>query len=766
MNTTNLRSNWKVTYNGETVSASLPYDCYLTASRDFDIPCGAVNGYYHSGTAVFQRVLPLGRHDNASVKLSGVLGVAHVYLNDEYKGTVMGSQPALVSLGSLTGRNVLKIAVSSNAQLSDRYVGLGIGGEVSLVYSGNTVFELEYESIRTKTVELGDRAKISATVDVTNKSQNAERAFLEFTVYNARGKRVTKKRRIIKMRSGTKSFTAFLKLARPVPYTLTDPYKYSITVTVNIIGAQGEVVCCDKESAPLGIKHVVLNKLRGLYVNNMQTKLIGSTIGLNVGLLGGISNYAAESYRLEKIKESGYNAVRIEGVPSPATLDALDDSGLLAVVDIFSNWLTPSAPLSSVDFKAEFAAKIERSVKQLRNHPSIIMYSLGEDLPESYGRSDGYAIAEMLVNEVKLYDDKPVTCGVGELVPTVCELERLGPRVRSDDETPSALINLGRERNLFDTLTNDFVNKFDIIGYNYLHSRYITDCEKGFIIGLKSKPQKAVEVLDALNADYRIIGDFSEKAEDYHGGASEGLFNTDGEFDVIGMPKPDNFYRRVALGDKHVSFIFTRHPETGELNDVWNYTRFLGQPITVKVYTGGDVVALYSDGRIVGRKLAGKVNGRVASFSVPYYPGTLEAVSYFKGVECSRATVQSVGTPKQIKLVCAKKSADFDRGDITFVRCDVCDKEGRTVKFAARSLKAAIVSGDGELVAFYNADPDQKQIERDVSEVHGGSAIAAVRATKPGKLTLKVSGDGLLAGKITLKFRSAEAETLEKSKRR
>lgn len=758
MKRTLLNNNWKIDY-GEVVTANLPYDCLLYANRDYEIPNGAVNSYYHNATAVFTKNLPSGKRERAYLKISGVLGVADVYLNDVIIGHIYDNAPTFIALNTAVSRNVLKIVLSASAMSSNSYTGLGIGGGVEL-YESISDIEFEPESLFVTTTELDERAKLNAAVSVINHTDKAKRLVLEVTLYNQRTKRVTVKRRKIRMKSnGAKRFDVLLKVARPCIWTIDDPYMYSVAAKLyeSATETTPEVVY-DTDYAPCAIKTQKLHPLRGMYVNGRHTLLLGGEIPNTNGFLGGESIYNAEVIRLEKIRELGLNAVRIF-CPTETQLKALDDCGIHAIIDIFRSWRNPISPYDvHSEFDNRYESVIERVVKQCRNHPCVVMYSLGNDLAEAYGRNGGYDLAEKLVARVKEFDTtRPVSVGISELVPTLTELEALGGKVRFADESDnSALINLGRERNVFSELTKNFTNKFDVVGYNYLYSRYSTDRESYLICGFKTAPDREVDAIEEAKMDDRIIGDIGDCLYDSLGAANEGeIFNANGDIDILGNIRPRGYMHKVALGEKSTSYIFVKDPDTGELVSAWNFPRYLGQHVEVSVYTGGDVVALYLNDKIVGRKLAGRSNKRLARFIMNYEPGTLRAISFFKGIECSNATLESVSTPKQIKLLCKQKTLVYEHGDIGLIDISVCDIEGRTVPYAVRTLRAE-VEGDFELIGLFNADPAQRSYEKNECQVYGGKAQCIVRPLRAGKCVLKITGDGLLCGRITLKCKSLD----------
>ena len=191
-----------------------------------------------------------------------------------------------------------------------------------------------------------------------------------------------------------------------------------------------------------------------------------------------------------------------------------------------------------------------------------------------------------------------------------------------------------------------------------------------------------------------------------------------------------------------------------EAHSVWNWPHNLGRNIDIEVFSGGEVVALYRDGKLIGRKLAGKINKHIATFRTEYYPGKLEAVSYHKGRECSRVTLESVTAPRTVKLNCGRKSAAA--GELIFVEICVNDKEGRLVPYASREVELS-VEGSGELYALGSADPELRTRTggENICQVYDGRALAVIKTKSggAGKITVKAAGDGLTCGKINLRVK-------------
>lgn len=745
-----LNSQWKVSAGGDTVAVDLPYDSQIKQPPDYECAMGELNAYRAQQSAVFVKHLPVC-NGRTLLEVSGALGLGEVSLDGNVLGTVLGRAPRVFDITGKTGvRSELDIAFTCAPGMSDKYVGMGIGDGVRLIKQNDLDFE--YGSIFVRTERDNDKTYAVTSVTVTNNTRAHKKFVLDITVNNARGKRAGKKQRKIFLRAGySKTFTAKVRIARAYEWTPSDPYKYSVTAAI-VDGDQtlGSI------STVFGIVERTLNSIRGLFVNGKNTLLMGAYLSHADALLGGASVYVNEKRKLVALKDIGYNAVHYVGCPSEATLDALDDVGMYAFVDIFPCLKSGKAPLDEHILFTDGKTDAEAVVKKLRNHPSVVMYGIADDVPECYNRNDGHAVIAGIADIVKSLDTtRPVTVSAHEFVPTIKELEDAGVRRRPDTDLGKR--DAGREKDLFNNLTLGAFDSVDVCGFNYLYPFYESEKLKRnrLIVGARTKSQRAFESVDETEKNGRVIGDFNECGMDYPGGTGEGsgeMYTSIGDIDAIGDSKPQSEYKRILLGQRGVAYITVIDPETEEPQSMWNWPRALGQKLTINVYTSGDVVALYLDGKLIGRRLAGKVNKHIAVFEAEYCPGQLEAVCYSRGVECARATLRSAGSPKCVKLTAIDKALSLSRGDVGFVHIDVCDRDGALVPYAMRELTATVTGAT--LVAFINADPALRKNSFDTCPAYGGKAIAVIRPDKSeDRAVVKITGDGLLSAKLTFKIK-------------
>ncbi|MCH5164946.1 MAG: DUF4982 domain-containing protein [Clostridiales bacterium] len=745
-----LNTNWDITAGDEQYVCDLPHDVTSGAARDYSCAYGQLNGYIPAARAVFAKSLPQVKHGAARLVVSGACGYGDVFVNDEKVGTLVGYAPTTFYIDDmLTGaNNSLRIQLFNTPGMTDKYMGLGIAGGVKLVVLDEE-WDFDYnDPIFVKTVTVGDRTYADVNVSVFNNGKQPLKLVLDCTALNARGKRAGKKQRKLYLRAGqTKPFSVKVRINNPYEWSPDDPYMYTMAVKLSSQdGVERE------DSVRFGIVSRALNQTRGLYINNRNTLLRGAYISHADAALGCASVYSNEKRRLEALKEIGYNAVHFVGCPTDAALDACDDVGMFAFVDLAAQLVAPKAPISVL---TENIAPTEK-VWALRNHPSVTLYGIADDVPECYGRNDGHEIIDVMASYIREFDDtRPITVSAHEFVPTAKEMEAAGFR-KVHYENDTAAINAAREKNLFDQLTAGAFDRVDICGFNYLYPMYETEKLKRdrLIVGARTSSERAFESLDATEKNGRVIGDFNDCGIDYPGGGKlNEIYTTLGDIDAICCEKPQAMYKRILLGARNIAYITSVDPDSGDNVNMWNWPRYLGQKIKVQVYTSGDVVALYLDGRLVGRKLAGKVNKHIATFDVDYYPGTLEAVAYFKGVECARGRLKSAGSPKVLRLSAYEKNLSVSRGDLGFVTAEVCDRDGELVPYAMRTLGVTVTGG--ELVSFINADPMLRKSEFDSCPAYGGRALAVIRPDPAeNKVVVKITGDGLLSSKISFKIKN------------
>ena len=255
-------------------------------------------------------------------------------------------------------------------------------------------------------------------------------------------------------------------------------------------------------------------------------------------------------------------------------------------------------------------------------------------------------------------------------------------------------------------------------------------------------PENAYESMTSAEYDQMMLGDFSVSGMDriVHGATVAG------DIDHTCLPRNSGLYRSMLAGAGG-SFILVGGEGSGMLEGRRYWKASDGEKVSVRVFTPGDVVALYLDDYLVGRRLAGRVNKQFASFDVEYRPGKLEAVCYLRGRECDRVSLTTPDAPASITLLTGSKRISAGAGELGYIDVWVTDGNGEPVTDYDGDIRLSC-EGEGEIVAMGNEYG--KSADDDMVTAIGGHALVAVRGIKAGKLTLKAQAEDLRAGRVQI----------------
>jgi beta-galactosidase len=320
----------------------------------------------------------------------------------------------------------------------------------------------------------------------------------------------------------------------------------------------------------------------------------------------------------------------------------------------------------------------------------------------------------------------------------------------------------------------------DVAGMNYLHGRYELDRDlfpNRVIVGTETAPPDIDRLWRLVLDNPHVLGDFTWTGWDYLGevGVGRAQYLAEGEsasfeaaypwitawagdLDITGTRRPGSYYREIVFGLRTAPYIAVQRPEHHGKSPVlgqwswtdtagsWTWPGFEGRPVVVEVYSAADEVELRLNGRPVGKSPAGEAQRFTAAFDLSYEPGILEAIAYSGGDEVSRTSLTSADGPLALTATASRDELPADGGDVAFVEIILADAAG-TVATGADVLLTATVTGAGELAAFGSARPcTEEGYLTGVHTTFDGRALAVIRATGPGEVTLEVSSaDGLTA---------------------
>ncbi len=647
--------------------------------------------------------------------------------------------------------NVLAVRVRNEGKNSRWYSGSGIYRHVWLTMTGDIRIPLWGIYVITPEV-----SPASATVRVLTQIQNQRNTAQNTTVRvqllapdgHEAGVKVVE--RAIAA-SSTEGVEHRFIIASPLLWSHETPNIYRAEAEVLVMK---EIV--DRCSTTFGIRKVDVDVERGLRLNGEMVKLKGGCLHHDNGVLGSVAIDRAEERRVELLKANGFNAIRTShNPPSPAFLDECDRLGMLVIDEAFDMWEKPNNPQDYHRFFDEWWQRdISSMVRRDRNHPSLIFWSIGNEIPER-AEPRGVEIAGWLVSEVKRHDSsRPVTMAV-------CELEAPGSKW---SDTDPAFLHL------------------DIGGYNYNWKQYEPDHQrfpKRVMMGTESFPSEAFDVWQVIQKRPYVLGDFVWTAMDYLGEVGIGhstleqnpdafltgypWFNSYcGDIDLIGEKKAQSYFRDVLWGRSKLEMAVQRpipknHSEniskwgwSDELRS-WTWPGFEGNPLKVRVYSSGDHVRLLLNGTVIGTEPVSPATKLRAEFTVPYVPGELRVIALQKGKEIASLCFRTVGKPAKLKLTPDRTSIRRDRNDLAYITVEVLDSAGDLVPDAIVLVKFSL-TGAGQLAAVGNANPkDVDSFQQPHRRTFHGKCLAVVRPIgTPGSMTLQAEATGLAPATVTV----------------
>ena len=711
-------------------------------------------GYTVGGIAWYRKHFKLGSITGKKVfiRFDGVYMNADVWINEHHLGNhPYGYTPFYYDvtpyLQQNDDENILAVRVRNEGKNSRWYSGSGIYRHVWLTITDPVHVEQWGVYITTPSVS-ANAATINVATTVVNE-QNISSLKLRTKILDANNKMVASAESLIGNKGGSEVQT--LQLSHPLLWSPGSPYLYHAASDV----MQGNKIL-DHVVTNFGIRTIEVSARKGLLVNGKSLELRGGCMHHDNGPLGSATIDRAEERRVELLKSFGFNAVRTShNPPSPQFLDACDRLGILVLDEFTDMWEVGKNPDDyHLWFHDWWQRDLDAMIHRDRNHPSVIFWSIGNEINER-ADSSGFVIGKELADEVHLLDPtRPVT-------EAICEFwDHPG---RTWDATAPAFAFL------------------DVGGYNYQYRHYETDHEKypnRIMMGTESVPLDALSNWQQVEKHPYVIGDFVWTAMDYLGETGIGHTALDsaasyqlqlfpwfnswcGDIDLTGGKKPQSYYRDIVWKQSKMTMLVHAPIPEGHKEAVsywgwpdevpsYTFTGEIGQRLQVNVYTRYPVVRLELNGKMIGEKKVSPENLTV-TFEINYHPGELKAIAIENNHAIDSIVLRTAGKPKQIFLVADRKIIKANRNDLSYVTAEIVDEKGRLVPDADLPLHFTI-EGNGEIAATANANPsDMESFQQPGHKTFRGKALIIVRPTgKAGKIILKADGEGLKTAQIII----------------
>ncbi len=721
-------------------------------------PGGTATGYTLGGTGWYRKHFVLGHETlgkRITIEFDGVYMNSDVWLN----GHPLGNHPYgytsfaydLTEFLNPPGQeNVLAVRVRNLGKNSRWYSGSGIYRHVVLQVTDPLCVGQWGVSVVTPQV-----TKKKATVNVVTAVENGRNAgaalTLRLKLRGPTGRTLqTAETNVQVTTGGHVEIPLTFEVKSPPLWSLDAPLLCQAEVEI-LVG--GKVV--DSTTTTFGIREIKFSVENGFTLNGVPVKLRGGCMHHDNGPLGSAAIDRAEERRVELMKANGFNAIRTShNPPSTVFLDACDRLGVLVLDEAFDCWEQGKNP---DDYGKYFDAWWQRDLDSMilrdRNHPSVILWSIGNEIPQR-ATARGYVIEKQLSDEVRRLDPtRPVT---------------------------EAICGLWDGRPWSETAT-DFTF-LDVGGYNYQVGQYEQDHQKfpdRIIVGTESFPNDMANVWRVVDRNSYVLGDFVWTSMDYLGEAGIGnarpnnergatswpWFNANcGDLDLCGFKKPQSYYRDVVWSRSKLEMFVHRPIPPGRREIVsgwgwpdelasWTWPGNEGEPMQVNVYSQCDTVRLELNGKEIAAK---KINGGrlTARFDVPYAAGELKAVGLKNGKIIATKILRTVGPAKKVRLIVDRATIRADRNDLAYVTVEITDAKGNLLPDAT-NLVHFTLTGPGELAAVGSGAPNVPESFRQPQHTAWhGRCLAILRPLGPvGKLALRAEADGLLAAEVAVRIK-------------
>ena len=751
--------------NPQRKTVSIPHDAMQAEERQDTLSDGRHNGFFPGGMYHYEKQIDvpaewLAKH--VTIQFDGVYQKSTVSINGKKAGgMVYGYLPFSVCADGLLkeGQNVIRVDVDNSQVANSRwYSGAGIYRPVTL-----RVQEADY----IKEVKITTRSISPAIVNVSTAHHGGNQVKVSLlwkgeTVATGQGTNVN------------------LNVKNARLWSADEPNLYQVKVELL---KDGEVR--DAEVKNFGIRQLTWST-EGLLVNGKQTLLRGGCLHHDNGILGAREYDDAAVRRLSILKQYGFNAIRSAHNPcSEAVLKACDSLGIYIMDELWDMWYLKKTPYDYAQYwEQHHEADIEAMVRKDYSHPSVIMYSIGNENGEPFEERGNEAARQMVSRLHQLDPSRPVTAGINL---TLIYMKTLGmsfgqstngsslPTEQKEisSETYNQMAEMMGQRMVLatlkpevDSISTPVLDALDIAGYNYASPRYEQEARlhpSRIIVGSETYHYQLAENWALVEKLPYVVGDFMWTAWDYIGEVSIGAwYNTDegpsmrqkypsllagcGAFDLIGNPTGEAL-RAKAIWQKDGKPHMAVRPVSSKtlLKAMWRGTNSIpswswqgeeGTMATVEVFTSAPNVKLYLNDKLIAEK---PVENYLATFELPYESGELKAVTD-KG-ECILTSAKG-----KTGIKADTEFTDYHTGDLIYLNIDLCGTNGAIASNADRQLTVQVKGA--ELLGYGSATPrTEERFHTGHYSTYYGQSQAILRADQPGKVIVTISGKGLKTAK-------------------
>ena len=722
-------------------AVNLPHDAMVHEERTPDTANSAQTGFWPGGLYTYSRKLDVPqewREKTVLLEFEGVYATAMVYVNGNLaQSNLYGYSDFYVALDKYLeygAENEIRVVADNAAEKNSRwYSGSGIYRNVNLLVGSR--IHVPADGVRITTPDVGEEsAAVEICTSVRSLTRKKEKITVETTLLCDGTVVGVDKVGVTMFMEAQEQVSQRIALLKPKLWSPDTPQLYDCVVKIYA----GEELL-DETREHFGIRRLELDAEHGLRINGRQVKLRGTCIHHDNGIIGATTLKKAEERRCRQLKEAGFNSIRSAHHPmSKAMLDACDRIGMVVMDELSDMWTNHK---NANDFALHFLdcmdTEVERMVRKDYNHPSVVLYSAGNEIPD-LGTARGAQLNRAICNRFRALDPYRYTTNaingmlalgprMGTIIQDLMKAAEASKPAAGEgqpeqegraEEGASALngmmaLMVGPAADalachpLMTECIEEASQGMDIIGLNYLTGRHVLEKElhpNKPVVGTETFPADIVRLWDIVKNNDHVLGDYTWTGYDYLGEAGCGIFYYDGtqnfngvypdrtayigDLDIIGYRRPISYLREIVFGLRKEPYIAVErvdrhgmpHSQTAwMLKDniaSWTWPGYEGKPANVDVYSEAEEVELFLNGTSLGRKPAGEANGFTASYEMTYEPGELLAVSYTDGAETGRFVLKTADADVELQVMVEGETLQADGEDLAFVTVRLVDKEG------------------------------------------------------------------------------------------
>jgi len=744
---------------------TLPHDWTVlqTASPQY----AACTGFLPGGIGWYRKdfTVPSDKKgEKVYIYFEGVYNNSEVFINGKWLGirpngyiSFMYDMTPYLKFGE---SNSIAVRVDHSEDADSRwYTGSGIYRNVRLIYA--SPIHIDLWGIFYATETKGNASTISVNSSIKNTTGQSSALKITQELLDAAGKSVASTSGSLKVEGNSNAgIKQNLQLSNPHLWSIGDPYLYQLVTKVYNGNKQ-----IDESSTTVGIRTLTFDADNGFALNGKNMKMKGVCIHHDAGALGSAVPKEVWLYRLKQLKSLGCNAIRMSHNPESNELfEACDELGFVVMAEAFDEWEYPKnkwvkgwnegepGHQGSYQYFREWGQRdLKDMVLRDRNHPSIMMWSIGNEVDYPNDPYSHPVLNESTINQQQLMgylDSHPRAEILGYIAKDLVAVVK-----QYDTSRPVTAAIAGA------VMSNhtDYPGALDVVGYNYTEDRYAIDHKQypnRILFG--SENRSGLDTWKAVRDNPYIFGQFIWTGFDYLGEAglwpSRGF--TTGLIDLAGKIKPRGYFQRSLWSEQPVAYLGTypanqRRASSVDAPHIWNYED--AQIIRVVCYANCDEAELLLNGKVVGERRKYNDNTAVFDWDVPYTAGTLEVKAYKNNRLVATDTIQTVGSPTKLEAKLIDGNG-LEKQSLAQVLVTITDNTGLPVVFAENTIRCE-VTGGGEVIATENGKPVAYDNYRDnVHNAWNGNLLVYVKAnSSSGNIGLKVTSPLLKSATVKLR---------------